>query len=130
MSNSQVSQENNSLLVGVSKIQSEFQTIDTSISSELFFILDNGVGIYNLSDWASEIKPALWLSQTDIFKSGGAVLTYLKFLSLHSTMGELSIALELGTEQSSFEVMIRVTRSASSGDGQTFFTLSDVSLLY
>jgi hypothetical protein len=98
--NSQINADNYSLLVGASQSESEFETRDTSIGPELFFILDKGIGIYNLSDWATEIKPALWLSQTDIFSvsSDEGALVYLKFIDLsRSSGGHMSITVELGT---------------------------------
>jgi hypothetical protein len=58
------------------------------------------VGIYNLSDTTKEIKPALWLSQKEIFSisSDEGPLAYLKFISLLSLpSGEMSITVELGT---------------------------------
>ena len=69
------------------------------------------MGIYNLSDTAKGIKPALWLSQTEISTASldDGPLAYLKFISLFSLpSGEMSITVEVGTEQSAFEVVIDV----------------------
>lgn len=69
------------------------------------------MGIYNLSDTAKEIRPALWLSQAEISKASldDGPLAYLKFISLFALpSGEMSITVEVGTEQSSFEVVIDV----------------------
>jgi hypothetical protein len=122
-----------SLLVGTSPSASEFESRDTSISPELFFILDGGVGIYNLSDSAAEIKPALWLSQTDIFpvSADDSALVYLKFISLLTgPAGERSITVEVGTEQSAYEVVIDVVAVSSSVAGQTNYSKGGVRVVY
>jgi hypothetical protein len=52
------------------------------------------MGIYNLSDTAAEVMPALWLSQTDIFPvfTDDGALVYLKFISLSpGAASEMSI---------------------------------------
>jgi hypothetical protein len=41
--------------------QTEFATIDAEIGGELLLLLEDGLGIYNVSDSSSTISPALWL---------------------------------------------------------------------
>lgn len=42
--------------------QTEFPSIDTSFMGELFIILEDGIGIYNISDTDQALSPALWIS--------------------------------------------------------------------
>jgi hypothetical protein len=41
--------------------QLEFQTIDSTLSSEVFLLLEDGIGVYNLSDSSDLVLPALWI---------------------------------------------------------------------
>lgn len=44
--------------------RTEFSTIDTFLSEEIFLLLEDGIGIYNVSDSALSLSPALWISRT------------------------------------------------------------------
>ena len=47
-------------------LQSEFQTIDSTLSSEVFLLLEDGIGVYNLSDSSDLVLPALWIDSAEL----------------------------------------------------------------
>lgn len=78
------------------------------------------------------MQPALWLSQTDIFivSSEDGDLVYLKFIALEiGEKDKMSITVEVGTEQSSYEMVLEVKRGQS-GPGQTNYTKIEVRMAY
>jgi hypothetical protein len=66
---------------GPNVYQTEFQSTDSFLSGDLLLLLEDGIGIYNISDSKSTISPALWIneSQLDYRKED---MVYIKFISL------------------------------------------------
>lgn len=63
--------------------QTEFASTDTALSNGLFLLLENGIGIYNISDSSLNLSPALWLSTKQLSHiKGTEPLAYIKIIEL------------------------------------------------
>lgn len=69
--------------------QLEFHTVDSTLSSEVFLLLEDGIGVYNLSDSSDLVLPALWIDSTQIHKVlGDEPFAYLMLLKIEMQNGK------------------------------------------
>lgn len=66
---------------GPNVYQTEFQSTDSFLSGELLLLLEDGIGIYNLSDSKNLSSPALWLTESQL-ELNRENMVYVKFISL------------------------------------------------
>lgn len=79
--------------------RTEFNTIDTFLSKSIFLLLEEGIGIYNISDSSPALSPALWISSTELNSKvqNDDPWAYIKYIDLTSLNGVKVLLVELGS---------------------------------